>query len=75
MSILRRKIPTSSEAINLYSDASLKGFGATYGSQFITGSFPQEWNRFSITVLETYPVLAVIGTFAAKLRNSKIIFH
>ncbi len=64
-----------SNMVNLYSDASKQGFGATYGSHWIQGSWPQEWKGYQITMLETYPLLALVHTFGHKLRNSFITFY
>ncbi len=61
--------------VNLYSDASKHGFGATYSSHWIQGSWPQEWKGYHITILETYPLLALVHTFGHKLRNSFITFY
>ncbi len=65
----------SSNKVNLYSDASKQGFGATYGSHWIQGSWPQEWKGYHIIILETYPLLALVHTFGHKLRNSFITFY
>ena len=73
--IIRAKIESTSSHINMFSDSCLTGFGATFGSNYITGRFPDSWQKYSITVLETYPVLAIIGTFCYRLRNSHINFH
>ena len=66
---------TDSSRVNLYSDASGMGFGATYGSSWIQGKWPDSWKGLHITVLEAYPLLALIGTFGLKLKNSHIKFY
>ena len=53
ITIIRKKIGATSNTMNLYSDASLTGYGATFGSSYITGIFPRHWDKYSITVLET----------------------
>lgn len=75
VTIIRDNPSIDSDVINLYTDASLQGFGGTFGSNFIVGKFPPSWKDFSIVVLETYPILALIVTFALKLKNSKIVFN
>ncbi len=73
--ILYEIVPVSSYSINLYSDASKLGFGGTFGSNWIQGHWPEGWKEKHITVLETYPLLALIMTFGHKMRNSWIKFH
>ena len=75
VTIIREPILASSAAINLFTDASHRGYGGTYGSQFICGQFPERWKNFSITILETYPIPALLATFAHKLKNSRILFN
>lgn len=70
-----KKISVDSDTINLFTDSSLSGYGGTYGSNYICGKFPESWKAYSITVLETYPVLALITTLAKKLKNSYVIFN
>ncbi len=60
--------------INLFSDASKLGFGATYCSNWIQGKWPTGWEKFNIAILETNPLLALVYTFGVKLRNSSIQF-
>ena len=75
VTIIRNKIAVDSNTINLYTDSSLNGYGGTYGTNYICGKFPASWKSYSITVLETYPVLAIIKTFENKLKNSRVVFN
>ena len=75
VTIITEPILASSAAINLFTDASHRGYGGTYGSQFICGQFPERWKNFSITIIETYPILALLATFAHKLKNLRILFN
>ena len=59
--------------IILGSDASKKGYGGFLGSAPIAGLFPAEWSGLDIQTLELYPILALIGTFAASLRNKTVL--
>ena len=65
----------NSPAIHLCSDASKIGFGATYGSSWIAGTWPPSWQGHHITILELYPIFITISMFARHLKNSKVIFH
>ena len=53
----------------------MKGFGASYGHNWIQGSWSGLWTEFHINILELYPILALIETFGHKFRNSIICFH
>ena len=67
--------------LNMGADASRMGYGATYGKYWIQEHYPQSWQEvfddkeIGITVLELYPILALIGTFGSKLKNHSILFH
>lgn len=74
--VMIREFPlTPAESINLFSDACQKGFGATYGSQWIQGSWPITWQSFNICVLELYPLFVIVSIFANKLKDSRILLH
>lgn len=68
-----------SHSVHMYSDSSFKGYGASYGSYWIQGIWPDSWKRnpkkFHINVLEMYPILALVETFGNKFRNSVVRFH
>ncbi len=44
-----------------------KGFGGCYGSNWIQGSWPENWGNYHINILEMYPVMALIETFDTNL--------
>ena len=54
-------------------DASLRGFGGVLGSDCIAGRFPSSWGAVNIEALECYPILALVGTFADRLRNRAVV--
>ena len=64
-----------SQEINMLSDASKEGFGATYGTQWVQGHWPASWSRLHITVLEFFPVFIIISLFKNLISNSNILFH
>ena len=64
-----------SSTVHFYSDASKSAFGATYGSYWIQGKWPTDWQREDITVLELYPIFLAINIFKLKLTNAHIVFH
>jgi hypothetical protein len=67
--------------LNMLSDASKQGYGATFGSHWIQERYPQHWQqlfddkKIGITTLELYPVLAIVTMFAHRIKNSHILFH
>ena len=61
--------------IHLYSDSCKYGYGGTFEDEFICGSFPIVWHKFSIEVLELYPIFLLLHVFIQKLSNTKVIFH
>ena len=66
---------THSNAIHLYTDASHLGYGGTFGTNWIQGTWPEDWLVYSIQVLELYPILLLVATFAEKMGGSHIVFH
>ncbi len=65
----------NSKAVNLLSDSSKKGFGASFGSGWIQGTWSDSWIDFHIKILKLYPVFALIETFRHKFKNSVLCFH
>ena len=61
--------------INMFSDASKLGFGATYGTQWIQGQWPKGWTKFQITVLEFFPVFVLVSMFAHLVKNANILYY
>ena len=76
ISILRPLRWVTSTNLQLYSDsAGSCGFAAVLGSHWISGPFPDDWKSFHISILELYPILLAIFTWAPLLANKCIIFH
>ena len=65
----------SSKDLSFFSDSCPQGFGGTFKRHFIQGSFPREWKRENIAVLELFPIYALVHIFAPSLVNGRIIFH
>ena len=66
---------TASNEINMCSDASKIGFGATYGSKWIQARWPEDWTKLHITILELYPIYVIVAMFSNLIRNSNNLFH
>jgi hypothetical protein len=66
---------------NMGADASRKGYGATFATNWIQEAYPPSWQKIfddkeiGITVLELYPILALIATFGERIQHSSILFH
>ena len=71
-----RELPVNdSLTLHMYSDASKLGFGATFGSEWIQSTWPENWKVLNIALLELFPIYVMINMFGMKLTNSKILFH
>ena len=55
--------------IEMGSDASKSGYGGYLGSTPVAGVFSPEWSELDIETLEMYPILAMVGAFAHRLKN------
>ena len=73
--MIRKLLGTDSHSIHLYTDASKFAFGGTYGTYWIQGTWPTNWQTQDITVLELYPIFLLVKMFEHKLVNSSITFH
>ncbi len=75
ISIIRQPSIVESTAINLYSDASGVGCGGTYGLYWVQASWPKQWEKFNIAILEIYPILLLVEMFGPRMARSEILFH
>ena len=68
--------PVSSYELNLYTDAAQSiGFGATFSSHWMQAKWPTSWSNLHISILEFYPILVAVSTWAHLMANHSIIFH
>jgi hypothetical protein len=75
VTIISRPPVSDSVSLHLYSDASKQAFGATFASRWIRVAWPERWQSLSITVLELYPILTLVATFASDLSHTHVVFH
>lgn len=68
------KVVCSNE-INMLSDASKLGFGASFGNKWIQAEWPSVWKKLHITILEMYPIYVLVTLYAPLITNSNILFH
>jgi hypothetical protein len=75
VSVIRPRYHYNSTSIKMCSDASKKGYGATYGRNWIEGLWPINWQSLNIAILELYPIYLLLAIFAHKLQHSHITFY
>ena len=63
-----------SSTLNMCSDASHIGFGATFRSHWIQSAYPEQWKTYHITLLELYPVYVMLVIFGHTLTNRTVRF-
>ena len=73
--LLSYKESLSSTELNMFSDSSKSGFGATLGSHFICGEFPERGKSLDIQTLEIYPIMALVAMFAEQLAQKSITMY
>ena len=66
----------TSDTFKLFIDSAKSlGFGAVYGSYWLYGTFPPEWNTFNISFLELYPIALAVHIWAPRWKNHSILFY
>jgi hypothetical protein len=66
----------TSISLQLYTDAAASlGYGAIFGQAWFYGEWPNLWKAYSITILEFYPILVAVETWASRMSNRCILFY
>ena len=66
----------SSSTLKLYTDASgAVGYAAIFGSQWLYGLWNDNWRHRNIAVLEFYPIVLAVETWATYLQNKCVLFN
>ena len=61
--------------LNLYTDASgAIGFGALFGREWCYGKWPENWLKYSVAVLEFYPIVLSLCLWGHRMRNQCVPF-
>ena len=64
-----------SSSLELFTDAAgSKGYGAIFGTHWICGDFPPEWQSFNITFLELFPIVIAVHLWGSQMTNKCILF-
>ena len=75
VTIIKEMPVTDSNRLHMYADASAYGYGCTFGQFWLQGRWPADWASLNIAVLELYPVLVLISTFAQYIQGQQVTFH
>ena len=73
--IIAPVITVESADINLGSDASKTGYGATYGTKWIQGTYPVQWQAYNIALLELFPIFLIISIFRHQKWPIQLFFY
>lgn len=65
----------SNERLQLFTDASGKGFGAVFKNLWFFGEWNKQWASQNITVQELYPIVLAVETWGMCMQNKSICFH
>ena len=61
--------------INLFTDSSRVGFGETFKSQWIQGTWPDRWTILNVALLEFHPIFLLLSMFAKDLAHSYVTLN
>lgn len=66
----------TSRSLLLYTDAAGSlGYGATFGRAWFYGKWPPAWRSYCITILELYPIVVAVETWANQMTNKCVLFY
>lgn len=68
-------LPISALDLELFTDASFRGFGAYFGGHWVSSSWPVNVSSFNIATLELFAVYASVVVWGHLLRNRQIIIY
>ena len=65
----------TSPPLELYTDvAGSKSYGAILGPHWFFGSFTDQWQSFSITFLELFPIALSVRIWGSQMANRCVVF-
>jgi hypothetical protein len=66
---------SNNHKLNLYTDASgAIGFGTLFGREWCYGKWPENWLKYSIAVLEFYPIVLSLCSWGHRMSNQCVLF-
>ena len=66
--------PTTSHALQLFTDASFAGFGALFGTHWFSVPWPPGFPEYHINFLELFAILVAVFTWGDNWANQQIVF-
>ena len=63
LELVLRDVPLSTIDLELTTDASMRGFGATWSQHWLAGRWPQSMRSFDIQVLETWALILAFASW------------
>ena len=76
VTVIRQTPIINSTSINLFTDASKIGYGGTFGTFWVQGTWPNlQWAERNIAVLELWPIYVLIAMFGNKMANNRVLFR
>ena len=75
-SVFLSEVWLSSVKLKLYTDAAQSlGYGAIFRRSWFYGEWPTEWKKYSISVLELYPIVLAVETWANTMANQCVLLY
>ena len=59
--------------LRVYTDSSLMGYGAVFNNLWLNGAWPLQWKDHHISLLEVYPILAALYTWATHFQGHQVL--
>ena len=73
MTVLLNQQWLLSEKLELFTDASNKGYAGILNGKWFQGNWPPAWLAKHIAIKELYPIVAALKLWPAKLRNQQLL--
>ncbi len=73
VTLFRSPLTAHPGTLNLVTDASKIGYGGVFGSHWIQGRWPEDWQSMNIAVQEIFPIFLILAIFGKKMANHHVI--
>jgi len=67
--------PENRVEFEIYSDASLTGYGVVFNNNWFGGVWPKSWSKFDIAFLELFPIYMAIRAFSKYFSNGFVKYY
>lgn len=75
ITIIKQTPILTSNAVNIYTDASGWGYSGTFNGEWFQGKWPAHWSIHDIAVKEIFPIYLLIAMFSYELQGCRVVFH